>query len=62
MGDNALQISAKLLKSCIRSNDFIPRYGGEEFQKKIDKLMYESKRLIKKLTVFYSFHSNQMLL
>lgn len=31
MGDNALQISAKLLYSCIRSNDFIARFGGDEF-------------------------------
>lgn len=31
MGDNALQTSAKLLSSCIRSNDFIARYGGDEF-------------------------------
>jgi diguanylate cyclase (GGDEF)-like protein len=31
IGDNALQIAAKLLKSCIRSNDFIARYGGDEF-------------------------------
>lgn len=31
MGDNALQTSAKLLGSCIRSNDFIARYGGDEF-------------------------------
>lgn len=31
MGDNALEIAAKLLKSCVRSNDFIARYGGDEF-------------------------------
>lgn len=31
MGDNALETAAKLLKSCIRSNDFIARYGGDEF-------------------------------
>lgn len=31
MGDKALQISANLLNSCIRSNDFIARYGGDEF-------------------------------
>ena len=31
MGDNALETSAKLLKSCIRSNDFIARFGGDEF-------------------------------
>jgi diguanylate cyclase (GGDEF)-like protein len=31
IGDNALTTSAELLKSCIRSNDFIARYGGDEF-------------------------------
>jgi len=30
-GDNALQISAKLLNSCLRTNDFIARFGGDEF-------------------------------
>lgn len=31
MGDNALENAAKLLKNCLRSNDFIARYGGDEF-------------------------------
>jgi len=31
MGDNALETCAKLLKSCIRSTDFIARFGGDEF-------------------------------
>ena len=31
MGDNALQITSKLLASCLRSNDFIARFGGDEF-------------------------------
>lgn len=31
VGDNALQISAKLLNSCLRTNDFIGRFGGDEF-------------------------------
>ena len=30
-GDNALKISAKLLGSCLRANDLIARYGGDEF-------------------------------
>lgn len=30
-GDSALQISAKLISSCLRSNDFIARFGGDEF-------------------------------
>lgn len=31
MGDNALETSAKLLKNCLRANDFIARFGGDEF-------------------------------
>lgn len=31
MGDNALETAAKLLKSCLRTNDFIARFGGDEF-------------------------------
>jgi len=30
-GDKALQIAAKLLSDCLRSNDFIARFGGDEF-------------------------------
>ncbi len=31
MGDKALQKSAELLRGCIRSADFIARFGGDEF-------------------------------
>lgn len=31
MGDRALQKSAELLRGCIRSTDFIARFGGDEF-------------------------------
>lgn len=31
MGDHALQTSVKLLNSCLRSNDFLARFGGDEF-------------------------------
>ncbi len=31
MGDDALETSAMLLKKCLRSNDFIARFGGDEF-------------------------------
>lgn len=31
IGDNALETAAKLLKSCLRTNDFIARLGGDEF-------------------------------
>lgn len=31
MGDDALETSALLLKSCLRADDFIARFGGDEF-------------------------------
>ncbi len=31
MGDDALATSVQLFKSCLRANDFISRYGGDEF-------------------------------
>lgn len=31
VGDSALRISTNLLKSCLRTNDFIARIGGDEF-------------------------------
>lgn len=31
VGDDALAVSAKLLNSCLRTNDFIARFGGDEF-------------------------------
>lgn len=31
MGDHVLETSVKLLKSCLRSIDFIARFGGDEF-------------------------------
>jgi len=31
IGDNALETVAKLLRSCLRTSDFIARYGGDEF-------------------------------
>jgi diguanylate cyclase (GGDEF)-like protein len=31
MGDRALEVSAKLFKSCLKPTDFIARYGGDEF-------------------------------
>jgi diguanylate cyclase (GGDEF)-like protein len=30
-GDHALEITAKLLKSCLNTSDFIARFGGDEF-------------------------------
>jgi diguanylate cyclase (GGDEF)-like protein len=30
IGDKALETAAKLLKSCLRTNDFISRFGGDE--------------------------------
>ena len=31
IGDKALEVSGQLLKSCIGRNDFLARYGGDEF-------------------------------
>ncbi|MBB6631459.1 GGDEF domain-containing protein [Clostridium algidicarnis] len=31
VGDDALKLTAKLLKNCTRSKDFIARFGGDEF-------------------------------
>lgn len=31
IGDNALEIFGNLLKSCVRTKDFVARYGGDEF-------------------------------
>lgn len=31
IGDEALETAAKLLKSCLRADDFIARFGGDEF-------------------------------
>lgn len=31
VGDNALQVCTKLISGCLRSNDFIARFGGDEF-------------------------------
>lgn len=31
IGDNALETAVKLLKNCLRSGDFIARFGGDEF-------------------------------
>jgi diguanylate cyclase (GGDEF)-like protein len=30
-GDSVLKVTAKLLKNCLNTNDFISRYGGDEF-------------------------------
>ena len=36
VGDEALEAAAKLLKSCLRHNDFIARFGGDEFYAILD--------------------------
>jgi len=36
-GDKALRMSAKLLKNCLRAEDFIARFGGDEFYMILNK-------------------------
>jgi diguanylate cyclase (GGDEF)-like protein len=31
IGDNVLRIASQIIKDCIRNNDYLGRYGGEEF-------------------------------
>lgn len=60
-GDNALQTAAELLSSCIRSKDFIARYGGDEFwiiidTSDIDFLQHIVNRI---LATFESFNQSK---
>lgn len=56
IGDDALRTSAKLIKDCIRSNDFLARYGGDEFcavleisdKKELDEIVERIQSHIKK--------------
>lgn len=36
VGDNALKVTAKLLSSCLRANDYVSRFGGDEFYVVVD--------------------------
>lgn len=46
MGDTVLQIFAKLIHSCIKSNDFIARFGGDEFYIVLD---VSDRRILKNI-------------
>lgn len=43
MGDTALKASAALLKKCVRSKDYVARYGGDEFCLILE--IYDSEKL-----------------
>jgi diguanylate cyclase (GGDEF)-like protein len=60
MGDRALQISANLLNSCLRTNDFIARFGGDEFcivldisdRGELEQIVYKINHCIQKYNEF----------
>lgn len=60
-GDEALQITVRLIKDCLRQNDFIARYGGDEFCIILDIAdMSELDRLAEKIrTNFEGFNNSK---
>lgn len=62
-GDDALETTAKLLRSCVRADDMIARYGGDEFviiikTRDIDKLRNTAGRIQSRIRHFNN-HSNK---
>ena len=43
MGDNALRVAAGMLKKCMRTKDYVARYGGDEFCLVLE--IYDNKNL-----------------
>lgn len=63
VGDEALKITVQLLKECIRRNDFLARYGGDEFYivMDIDKEDSLTKAADKINHHFYEFNGHSGL-
>jgi diguanylate cyclase (GGDEF)-like protein len=62
-GDNALETSVKLIKSCLRKTDFLARFGGDEFcivleLESINDLEAAIGRINNSLKI-YNIHSNK---
>lgn len=68
VGDDALQKTAEILKSCIRSNDIVCRFGGDEFyvildiyrevrlKEVVDRIKYRFKEFNEKLDQPYKIN------
>lgn len=58
VGDEALETAAKLLKGCLRHNDFIARFGGDEFYVILDiSKQSELESAVSRINAFVDKHN-----